>query len=152
MKARKAAQVLLNFLVFFYSRTNVHLFNACPQEQKGIENNSPFFRQIPDFGYNKKPFKTSFQSKSYANNRSNYINHMAKKRVQQARRTLDLRQKLITIRASKQGLDLRWKIVANMIAKLRQQAKSVSPKRRFHPYQHSSNPHFPTSDLAGKFN
>lgn len=77
---------------------------------------------------------------------------MAKKRVQQARRTLDLRQKLITIRASKQGLDLRWKIVANMIAKLRQQAKSVSPKRRFHPYQHPSNPHFPNSDLAGKFN
>lgn len=67
------------------------------------------------------------------NNRSNYINHMAKKRVMNARRTLDLRHKLISIRATKDGLDLRWKIVAHMIAKLRQQAKRF--QNRPQPYQ-----------------
>lgn len=109
------------------------------QESEGI---SPFFRKTPYAQYTRRRFPPTNQPKSF-NNRSNYLNHLAKKRVQQARKTLDLRQRLITIRASKEGLDLRWKIVANMIFKLRQQAKSMDAKQRFHPYampSHSFRP------------
>ena len=56
-----------------------------------------------------------------------------------ARRTLDLRQKLINMRANKSGLDLRYKIVANMIAKLRKQTKAFQNNPRFHPYVNHLN-------------
>lgn len=93
---------------------------------------SPFFRQTPFVRpYNRKPMRQQFQPRN--NSRSNYINHMAKKRVMNARRTLDLRHKLISIRATKDGLDLRWKIVAHMIAKLRQQAKRFQCRQQ--PFQ-----------------
>lgn len=75
---------------------------------------------------------------------------MAKKRLLQARKTLDLRQRLITIRANKAGLDLRWKIVANMIFKLRQQAKLAQSGTRFHPYPQLENSHGPRASLFGK--
>ena len=43
---------------------------------------------------------------------------MAKKRVQLARRKLDLRRRLNFLRTVQQKVDLRFKIVADMIARL----------------------------------
>jgi hypothetical protein len=75
---------------------------------------------------------------------------MAKKRLLQARKTLDLRQRLITIRANKAGLDLRWKLVANMIFKLRQQAKISQSRQSIHPYPQLENPHGPRASPFGE--
>ncbi|KAI9563509.1 hypothetical protein GHT06_010972 [Daphnia sinensis] len=101
-------------------------------EQENVENNSPFLRQTTNFQHNNKPFRAAFQQRNCS--RSNYLRHMAKKKLQRAHKTLDLRQRLITIRANKEGLDLRWKIVAQMILKLRQQAKKAQSRPKFHPY------------------
>lgn len=73
--------------------------------------------------------------KPYQNNATNFT----RKRVQQAKRTLDLRNRIIHLRATREGLDLRWKIVANMIAKLRQQ-ENMFKGTRYHPYG-TSGPH-----------
>lgn len=74
---------------------------------------------------------------------------MAQKRIQRARKTLDLRHKLITMRADKQGLDLRWKIVAKMIFKLRQQANRMQVRPGFHPFPQLENHHRPQSGPYG---
>lgn len=77
---------------------------------------------------------------------------MAKKRIQNAHRTLDLRRRLIALRASKDGLDLRYKVVANMIAKLRQDHTPYdgNSKPNFQPFQQVTHLHS-RSGSCGKF-
>ncbi len=58
---------------------------------------------------------------------------MARKKVKNARQTLDLRRKLIHNRTNKAGIDLRWKLVALVIARLRAKYGAY-PRRRFQPY------------------
>jgi hypothetical protein len=48
-----------------------------------------------------------------------------------AHKTLDLRRRLIHLRATKEGLDLRWKIVANMVLEMRNRARA---NPRVQPY------------------
>ena len=51
--------------------------------------------------------------------------------LSQAHKTLDLRRRLIHLRATKEGLDLRWKIVANMVLEMRNRART---NPRIQPY------------------
>lgn len=63
---------------------------------------------------------------------------MAKKMVRNALKTMDLRYKLNRLRATTEGLDLRWKIVANEIARLRNAQRGsqagIQAPTRYHPY------------------
>ena len=115
--------------------SNRFLVSLQAQANEGI---SPFFRQTrPARQYNMRALRQNFQPR--APNRRNYFTHMARKRVMNARRTLDLRQKLINMRVNKSGLDLRFKIVANMIANMRKQTKAFQNNPRFHPYVNRLN-------------
>jgi len=105
-------------------REKFHQYKA-PSNADGI---SPFFRK-PNVVLRSRPqhfFSQKTQFKSKLSDYSNYLNHMAKKRVQRAHRNLDLRRRLIHIRAIKDKVDLRWKIVALMISKLKTSAPSGS--------------------------
>lgn len=66
---------------------------------------------------------------------SNYLKHMARKRVRQAVSTQnDLRRKLIHNR-SYNGLDLRWKLIALVVARLRAKyAPYYERSQRIQPY------------------
>lgn len=94
------------------------------------QNRVPFKTKQTPF-WPKKPALKSYNQ----GDRSNYLSHMAKKRVQHAHRTLDLRRKLIHQRTNREGLDLRWKIVANTIARMRAQLRNNGQTaHRFNPY------------------
>ena len=119
------------FLIIYHCNWNencnhVNFFQyKAPSNADGI---SPFFRK-PNVVLRSRPqhfFSQKTQFKSKLSDYSNYLNHMAKKRVQRAHRNLDLRRRLIHIRAIKDKVDLRWKIVALMISKLKTSAPSGS--------------------------
>jgi len=78
---------------------------------------SPLFRNPNPVHPQQKFFqKNKKQRKQKLNVYSNYLRHIAKKSVQQARRKLDLRRRLTHLRMVKQKVDLRYKIIANMLA------------------------------------
>lgn len=107
--------------------------------QAGVPtDNSPFLRQNTQQNGRNRPFTPTFMKRVKKNN---YATNFSRKRVQQARRTLDLRNRIIHLRATREGLDLRWKLVANMIAKLRQQEHKFNHVPRFHPYGPSAPTH-----------
>ena len=101
--------------------------NDDPDSQTGI---SPFFRP------------TLRARKTVVNfPKNNYSNYMAKKRVRMAHtynnreknmQMMDLRRKLIHQRTSRAGLDLRWKLVALVLSRMRTRHLK---NRRFNPYK-----------------
>lgn len=110
--------------------------------------NSPFLRKrrFP-LNYSRQPrnqfkgYKPNFYGRNNNPNfmaRNNNPNYMAKKIVRNALKTMDLRYKLNRLRATTEGLDLRWKIVANEIARLRNAQRGsqagVQASTRYHPY------------------
>ncbi|XP_057376641.1 uncharacterized protein LOC130697865 [Daphnia carinata] len=116
-------------------------------KQENVVNNSPFLRHKASLQYYRRPFRAAIQPGQF--NRSNYLKHMAKKQIQRARRTLDLRQRLIDIRANKKGMDLRSKLVAKMIIELRQQATKAQSRQKFHPFPQSGHSLGPRSGPCG---
>ena len=66
---------------------------------------------------------------------------MAKKRVQQARRNLDLRRRLNYLRSVKRKVDLRFKLIANMIATFKTRPRNFHQRQRPVLYQYQPQYH-----------
>lgn len=125
-------------------------------ESSGI---SPFFRKL-NAVQSKRRFNGHYQQKQSFNDYTNYLNHMAKKRVQQARRNLDLRRRLNYLRSVKRKVDLRFKLIANMIATFKTRPRNFHQQQRpvlyqYQPQYHNSGgegmlvvkPHISTNSL-----